>query len=211
MHKFVRGLRPVILLSMFLIVTVLLCSCGGSSTQTFQTAVPSPTAVPEAETATPKPERFPNRPNADTKTGSAMELAKGDVAPEFSVKLLDGSTFRMSDHDDGIVLLNFWATWCGPCVKEIPDLQKLSNDGIGNFTVICLSVSDTTGELKSFCKQNSYKESLFGTVAETSIGDYYPSDYIPYTLLIKDGIVREIFIGSRSYTDYRKAVDALMN
>ena len=210
MFKLTKGLRPIILLSVFLIMTVVPCSCGGSSTQSFNTAAPTQAADPTGSESTPKPNRFPNRPNADQKTGSAKELAKGDVAPEFSVKLIDGTTFRMSDHDDGVVLLNFWATWCGPCVKEMPDLQKLSNDGIAHFTVCCLSVDDSASDVKTFCQKNSYKESLFGMVSGTAIGSYYPSDYIPYTLLIKDGIVQEIFVGSRSYADYRKAVDAVM-
>ncbi|MBO4324825.1 MAG: redoxin family protein [Lachnospiraceae bacterium] len=219
MKKLINGLRPMTCLFLaLLLLTAVLTGCESTVGENDVTKVPANNAsattgagVPTGETVpTEKPEKFPNRPNADTRTGTKKELAEGDVAPEFSVTLLDGSIFRMSDHDDGMVLLNFWATWCGPCVKEMPDLQKLANDGIENFTVCCLSVSDPITDVKQFCKQNSYSDSLFSTVEGTAIGDYYPSDYIPYTLLIKDGIIKKIYVGSRSYQDYRKDVDAVI-
>ncbi len=193
------------LLLVFILCAAVFTSCG---TPAGNDITKAPTG--EVSEPTEKPEKFPNRPNADRNTGKKKELAEGDVAPEFSVILLDGTTFRMSDHDEGTVLLNFWATWCGPCVKEMPDLQKLANDGIEGFTVCCLSVSDPITDVKQFCSQSSYSESLFSTAAGTSIGDYYPSDYIPYTLLIKDGVIKKIYVGSRTYQDYRKDVDSVM-
>ena len=203
-----------------LITVLLLCalftgckkSDSGFETATNTPTATAPTAGPD-ETPTPevKPERFPGRANADTKTGTKKELAKGDVAPEFTVTLLDGTTFTMSDHDDETVLLNFWATWCGPCVNEMPGLQQLADDGIEGFTVICLSIDDTKSEVEQFRKESSYSSSLLGSAKGTAIPDYYPSDYIPYTVLVRGGIVQEIFVGSRPYKDYRKAVDTVMS
>lgn len=204
------------LITVLLLLSTLLSGCGrggsGFETATNTPTVTTPTSGQEG-TPTPevKPERFPGRANADTKTGAKKELAKGDVAPDFTVTLLDGTSFKMSDHDDETVLLNFWATWCGPCVNEMPGLQQLKDDGIEGFTVLCLSIDDTKAEVEQFRKESSYSTSLLGSAKGTAIPDYYPSDYIPYTVLVKGGIVQEIFVGSRPYKDYRSAVDTVMS
>lgn len=199
------------LITLFLLAALLSGCAQSPKNGSFETATPSGTdSNPHTVTGTPS-ERFPNRPNADTKTGTRKELQKGDVAPEFTVTLLDGTTFRMSDYDDETVLLNFWATWCGPCVKEMPGLQQLADDGIEGFRVICVSVDDTNEEVEQFRKGSSLKPSLLAAAKGTAIPAYYPSDYIPYTVLVKNGVIQEVFVGSRSYKDYRDAVDAVIS
>ncbi len=51
-------------------------------------------------------------------------LAEGSEAPEFALETVGGDTFRLSDYRGDVVLLNFWATWCGPCRVEMPALQQ---------------------------------------------------------------------------------------
>jgi len=53
-------------------------------------------------------------------------IALGNRAPEFSLKSLEGATVTSSSLEGDIVVLNFWATWCGPCMKEIPDLKEVA-------------------------------------------------------------------------------------
>src|SRR5436190_10873581 len=53
-------------------------------------------------------------------------IVVGSRAPEFSLKSLEGATVTNSSLEGSIVVLNFWATWCGPCVKEIPDLKEVA-------------------------------------------------------------------------------------
>ncbi len=68
-------------------------------------------------------------------------------APVFSLASLDGSNTRLSDFRGKVVLLTFWATWCKPCRKEMPDMQalwkKFKNDGF-----VILAVAANTGERK---------------------------------------------------------------
>jgi cytochrome c biogenesis protein CcmG, thiol:disulfide interchange protein DsbE len=67
-------------------------------------------------------------------------------APDFELKELSGGTMRLSDYRGKVVLLNFWATWCGPCVREIPDLIALRAE-LGPDRIEILGVSlDTMGE-----------------------------------------------------------------
>jgi len=185
------------------------CSMPGSSDAEPTLAVTTPTPTTEAAvtpgdaTLTTAPDRFPNRANADTGKGSPKELAAGDVAPEFSLKMYDGTTFRMSEHDNEIVLLNFWATWCGPCVSEMPDLMKLSAEKLPGFSICFISVGDNTATVSQFIKENGYDTAIIGCAEGTRISAYYPCDYIPYTVIVVNGIVRETLIGARSYDAYK--------
>ena len=56
--------------------------------------------------------------------GDAVQV--GQKAPDFSSPLLDGSSFKLSDSLGKVVFVNVWASWCGPCASEVPDLQKLA-------------------------------------------------------------------------------------
>ena len=120
---------------------------------------------------------------------------------------MDGSTFRLSEHDDEVVLLNFWATWCGPCVREMPDLQKLYKENRAGFAMCCISVSDPLSDVKLFVNENNFERGMLGCATGSALGEYYPSDYIPYTVVVDHGIVRETIIGTHSYSDYCKIIE----
>ena len=58
--------------------------------------------------------------------GGSVPVAVGSQAPDFSLKSLEGTTVTSRSFEGNIVVLNFWATWCGPCMKEIPDLKQVA-------------------------------------------------------------------------------------
>ena len=79
-----------------------------------------------------------------------------NAAPDFSLMSLDDSTYTLSNMKDNVVLVNFWATWCGPCRMEIPDFNELylkhNKDG---FEILGLAMDGSKKSLKNFTK--SYK------------------------------------------------------
>lgn len=76
-----------------------------------------------------------------------------DFAPDFSLPATNDSTYTLSDLRGNVVILNFWATWCGPCRLEIPDFNELykehKNDGL---EILGISISDSKKALKNFSK-----------------------------------------------------------
>ena len=80
----------------------------------------------------------------------------GRDAPDITAEDLTGNDFRLKDHRGQVVLVNFWATWCQPCTKEIPYLlesyPRLKGNGI---VVIGISLDDNKSRLRQFIKKNT--------------------------------------------------------
>ena len=84
------------------------------------------------------------------------ELTAGEEAPDFSVPTLEGKTIKLSDYRGKYVLLDFWATWCGPCRGETPNLKKVF-EAYGkreNFVMIGLSLDQDRDKPRSYGKEN---------------------------------------------------------
>jgi peroxiredoxin len=82
---------------------------------------------------------------------TANALNVGDVAPDFSRADLNGKTVQLSKYRGKIVLLNFWATWCGPCREEMPAFSKWQVDYTSKgLQVIGLSMDDDADSVKQF-------------------------------------------------------------
>jgi thiol-disulfide isomerase/thioredoxin len=79
-----------------------------------------------------------------------------DAAPEFAVKGIDGGTVNLAAMRGKVVLLNFWATWCGPCRMEVPDLVELQKKYQDRLQVIGSVIDDTDEDaVRKFAKRYS--------------------------------------------------------
>ncbi|MBR4515177.1 MAG: TlpA family protein disulfide reductase [Lachnospiraceae bacterium] len=159
-----------------------------------------------AGNATTEAHDLSNRPNADTGTGTVKKLSKGDVAPDFTAELSGGGTFKLSDYDDKVVLINFWATWCGYCIEEMPAFERLKNDGIEDFELVCINCGEDEGTVDSFVNSEGYSFN-FAYDPYYRIGDYYPSNGLPYTVIVERGVVYKVISGARSYSDYKAVIE----
>jgi thiol-disulfide isomerase/thioredoxin len=84
----------------------------------------------------------------DASTGTGV----GDVAPDFELERIDGGTLRLSDLRGKPVLVNFWATWCGPCVLEMPNIQKYYEQFPGEFEVVAVNSDESKLAVEKFVK-----------------------------------------------------------
>jgi peroxiredoxin len=126
-------------------------------------------------------------------------LRIGDEAPPFEVKTVDGAPLRLADFRGKYVLLDFWATWCGPCVGETPFLKATYKAfGAGDrFVMISLSLDDKPSAPKQFAGQNDIKwiQGFLGRGSDTTVTPSYGVEGIPSIFLIgPDGkiIAREL-------------------
>lgn len=76
-----------------------------------------------------------------------------DPAPDFKLTALDGKPLTLAALQGKVVLLNFWATWCGPCRAEIPDLVALQERYNGRLQILGLNVDDEEGDIKQYVQE----------------------------------------------------------
>ena len=152
------------------------------------------------------------QPAAGSEETTAAEsygiLAEGDAAPDFTAELAGGGSFKLSEHKNETVLLNFWATWCPPCVGELPAFEQLAKDGIEGFSLLAVNCGENRGTVDAFLAENGYTFPV--AYDETNaVGRMYPTDGIPYTLVIRNGIIEKIYLGAprNAYAEYKSAVD----
>jgi len=133
----------------------------------------------------------------------AAALEEGATAPDFSLRNLQNREVRLSDLRGKIVLVNFWATWCPPCVEEIPSMDRLYGLMKGkDFEMLAINVEGNgRATVPNFLK--THKASfpiLFDEQAK--VQDLYGVHRFPETFILdRDGRVLDKIIGGRTWDD----------
>jgi peroxiredoxin len=134
-------------------------------------------------------------------TGSGPRV--GSPAPDFSLTGLDQQTIELGQLRGKVVLLNFWATWCGPCVAEMPNIDQVYQ-GTAHQDVAILAVNQ--GEFADQVKGYAELYHLHFPIlldGNGKVGDLYRVQALPTTVFIdRQGIVREIHIGGPMSKDF---------
>ena len=124
-----------------------------------------------------------------------------------------GQEKKLSDYKGKVILLNFWATWCPPCKRELPDLSSISKELSGkDFVLIGISVDENQAALETYLKANNlpYTVLLEPNTLLTRFMAITGNDQnvIPQTFIInKKGKVVESVIGSRSKGDFLSLIN----
>jgi thiol-disulfide isomerase/thioredoxin len=122
----------------------------------------------------------------------------GKPAPEFSGRLLDGSEFSLGSLKGRVVVMDFWATWCPPCVASIPSIQKMSEKfAAAESPVTVIGINQDQGKtrtVKSFVDKR--KITFQQVMDEGEIGNLYGVTGIPTTVILdREGVVQYVHIG----------------
>jgi thiol-disulfide isomerase/thioredoxin len=147
-------------------------------------------------------------PRVVTLTLGLIAASLVHAAPvELNVTTLDGKAFAVSDHAGQWIVVNYWATWCGPCIKEMPELDALDRER-DDVLVLGLAFEDTSAEdLQRFLGKHPVQYAI------AQIDVYAPPEAfavprgLPTThLLGPDGTLRQSFIGPVTRADLERAI-----
>ena len=112
----------------------------------------------------------------------------GDEAPDFTVTTLDEKEVKLSDFRGKVVLLDFWATWCAPCIAELPNLKRAHDEfgKDGEFVVLGISLDDQKDTVRTFLKdrQLAWEQAVLGPAELNPVAQKYFVTGIPATFLI---------------------------
>lgn len=141
--------------------------------------------------------------------GSVKVQLIGSLAPDFDLPALDGKNLKLSDLRGKAVLLNFWATYCGPCKVEMPWFVELQKEyGAQGFQIIGVAMDDASNEdIAKFVKEMGVNYPIL--IGKESVGESYGGvNVLPTTFFVdRDGklVAREFGLQSRSvFVDHIK-------
>jgi len=128
---------------------------------------------------------------------SAQGVEVGNLAPDFQLQNLDGQTVSLGNLQGKPVLINFWATWCGPCRSEMPYIQEIYEGwSEEELVVLAINIGESSSKAEEFMQ--SYNLS-FTVLLDTrqDVAQRYNITGIPTTFFIdKDGIIQDKIIGA---------------
>ncbi len=138
---------------------------------------------------------------ACTRNAEHKIIRVGDRAPEVRLQSTDGKTVSLADYRGKVVLVHFWATWCPPCVEEIPTLDRFYRQIVGtDIEVLAISVDGNANALKTFLEKNKVHFPVLRDPGSVTAGSYGTLK-LPETYVIgRDGIVRYKVVGPRDWS-----------
>lgn len=149
-----------------------------------------------------------------TQLGQLYPVADRKVAGSFDGKLLDGSAYSSKSNAGKVTVINFWATWCGPCKTETPQFdsvyRKVKSQGV---EFVGIDTKDLKSKAQTFVTDNKITYPIVSDeVGETSIRlGKIPQASLPFTVLLdKQGRVAAVYVIRLSPVDLTRSIDKLL-
>jgi thiol-disulfide isomerase/thioredoxin len=120
----------------------------------------------------------------------------GGPPPALALKDLDGRAHRLADYRGKVVLVNFWATWCGPCRDEMPSIQELKDKMAGKpFVVLAVNLDEPESRIRKFLSQMKLDFAILLDL-ERKVARAWGARILPATYIIgADGRIRYSLVG----------------
>lgn len=144
--------------------------------------------------------------------GAACAADAKPAKLDFTMKDLDGKEVSLASFKGKVILLNFWATWCGPCKAEIPGFVELQEQYKKDLVIVGYSVDDTADKARAFAKEWKMNYPILLGEGREDVQDAYGPIYgIPASFLIsKDGKVCRRHMGIAPKAVFEKEIKALL-
>jgi peroxiredoxin len=146
-------------------------------------------------------------------TSLASSGLEGQMAPDFALKSSSGQNLRLSEYRGDVVMINFWATWCGPCRQEMPELEAIYQkyQSLG-FTILGINVDKDRAMAGKVLNSTPLSFPILFD-SDNAVTELYQVDAMPTTVIVdRNGKVRFIHRGYKpGYEDeYVKQIKTLI-
>ena len=144
-------------------------------------------------------------------TDAPIGHAVGQQAPDFTLTTVDNQPFTLRDHRGQATVLNLWATWCGPCVKELPHFDRLAREHADDVAVLAIHSDLITDDVMEYLSHYDY--SMPFAVDETGevIASLGGSTMLPQTIVLdRYGVVIYNQVGSMTYEALTELAEAAL-
>lgn len=132
------------------------------------------------------------------------------IVQEATITAVDGSVVDLDDYKGKVVMLDFWETWCTPCIRSFPGMEKAMQEHPDDFVVIAISPGfmDTDEDMNSFIAENAYS---FVWAKGVDLATALNIEGIPYKVFLdRSGNVHSVEMGSRGpEQDYQKLIELI--
>ncbi|MFM7516964.1 MAG: TlpA family protein disulfide reductase [Pirellula sp.] len=154
----------------------------------------------------------PDGPNDRPNDTPQMRMI-GQGAPEFDLMKLDGTPYKLKENRGKIIILDFWATWCGPCIRSIPTLIEVSKEyKDSGVELVLVNCEEPEARVRPFLERLKTIPTVV-LDSDGSVGKQYNVAAIPQTVLIdRDGGIVEVLVGASDENEQllRKKLDELI-
>lgn len=133
-------------------------------------------------------------------------ISAGQKAPHFELKDLNGKIWTPEkDSKHKLLLVDFWASWCVPCLKEIPTLKELqaAHGKDGRFTIVGVSM-EKGGRPQTEAAAVKYNVDYPVLIGSTEVAKAFGVQGFPSAVLIRDGKVLKVLVGERKLKDFEE-------
>lgn len=147
-----------------------------------------------------------------------INVAEADKKPaeyDFTLLTFEGEKFDFRDLKRKVVFMNFWASWCSPCVAEMPNIQNLYNSykDRNDIVFVMISLDRDPEKARKFIKRKDFSFPMFTPDYTSGIPGIYESPSIPTTFVLnKEGFIDTKKVGMANYdtNEFRKYLDRLL-
>jgi thiol-disulfide isomerase/thioredoxin len=138
-----------------------------------------------------------------------INCSRADKAPNFKLRNLNGRVVTLDQYKGKVVLLDFWATWCGPCRMTMPLLERLQKEYPKGMTLLAINLQEPEDVVRDYVREQKIDSEVL-LDEDGVVGSAYGADMIPMQVLIdKEGNIRRVGVGLDTIAQIREDIRKL--
>lgn len=131
-----------------------------------------------------------------TAAGRPLTVERDQLAPLFRLTTLDGVAMDLADTQGDVVLVNFWATWCGPCEAEMPAIQdRYKTFHEQGLTVLAVNLAEAAADVRAFVERLGLTFTILMDPSETVFNQYRVQGYPTSFFIDRQGVIQNVRVG----------------